>query len=494
VQQPGVQLPLWESEQRKVSARSDSPGAVGDDPGRLIDDAHRASVDEEDRLGELVGQRVKMERPSGNRRTIYEPSTMLFLPDCPAFETLSGTYACLTGSSGLIESWVNSVMGDLDRSSCFGPTAVARAAKKLNTEVHYCEGMPHDGELRIRDGRRIALIPSSGGHSRRERFTLAHELGHAALYELDPDLDQSGPGVDRLCDLFAGELLMPTKFVQMIWRETTNADAIVRLAYQTSTSLSASCVRIAEYLGSATTGLASADGSVSGSYGAKLASSYRVALANACKITPAGRPLMIVQNGLIVSTRGVANGRVVFLIRRQSERVRFWQDAGRSRPSGSGVRGHVFISYVREDSERVDELQRRLQAAGIPVWRDTCDLWPGEDWRAKIRRAITDNALVFIACFSRASLARSKSYYCEELTLAIEQLRLRPADDAWLIPVRLDDCEVPDRDIGGGRTLTSIQRADLFGDHIGEGTNRIVDSILRILRQSDPRRDTNDTL
>jgi hypothetical protein len=148
---------------------------------------------------------------------------------------------------------------------------------------------------------------------------------------------------------------------------------------------------------------------------------------------------------------------------------------------------------VREDFERVDELQRRLQAAGIPVWRDTCDLWPGEDWRAKIRRAITDNALVFIACFSRASLARSKSYHWEELTLAIEQLRLRPADDPWLIPVRFDDCEVPGRDIGGGRTLTSIQRADLFGDHIGEGTNRLVDSILRILRRLDPRRDTNGT-
>ena len=48
-----------------------------------------------------------------------------------------------------------------------------------------------------------------------------------------------------------------------------------------------------------------------------------------------------------------------------------------------------------------------LEAAGIPVWRDTADLWPGEDWRMNIRRAITDNALVFIACFSLVSLARS---------------------------------------------------------------------------------------
>jgi TIR domain/SEC-C motif len=145
------------------------------------------------------------------------------------------------------------------------------------------------------------------------------------------------------------------------------------------------------------------------------------------------------------------------------------------------VAGHVFISYVREDSHRVDQLQRILQAAGLPVWRDTADLWPGEDWRTKIRRAITDNALVFIACFSRASLARDTSYQNEELTLAIEQMRLRRPDDPWLIPVRFDDCEIPDWDIGGGRTLMSNQRADLLGDGFDDGAARLVGAILRIL-------------
>ena len=149
--------------------------------------------------------------------------------------------------------------------------------------------------------------------------------------------------------------------------------------------------------------------------------------------------------------------------------------------------GHVFISYVREDSRRVDQLQQKLEAAAIPVWRDTADLWPGEDWRAEIRRAISDNALVFIVCFSRASLARDKSYQNEELTLAIEQLRLRRPDDPWLIPVRFDDCDIPDWDIGGGRTLTSIQRVDLFGDRPNEGIIRLIAAIMRILgRQIDP--------
>ena len=143
--------------------------------------------------------------------------------------------------------------------------------------------------------------------------------------------------------------------------------------------------------------------------------------------------------------------------------------------------GHAFISYVRMDSLAVDGLQRALEAATIQVWRDTTRLWPGEDWRAKIRDAITSEAFVFIACFSRQSLAREKSYQNEELALAIEQLRLRQPDAPWLIPVRLDECAIPDHDLGGGRVLSSIQRVDLFGDHRAAALSRLVISVLRIL-------------
>ena len=150
-------------------------------------------------------------------------------------------------------------------------------------------------------------------------------------------------------------------------------------------------------------------------------------------------------------------------------------------PGGSQAVGHAFISYVREDARRVDRLQQALEAAGIPVWRDTADLWPGEDWRAKIRAEITANALVFIACFSRASVARARSFQNEELAIAVEQVRLRRPDDPWLIPVRLEECEIPDYDLGGGRSLASIQRVDLFGEHSGEELTRLVTAVSRIL-------------
>ena len=93
---------------------------------------------------------------------------------------------------------------------------------------------------------------------------------------------------------------------------------------------------------------------------------------------------------------------------------------------------HAFLSYVREHLDKVDRLQQGFKTAGIAVWRDTRDLWPGEDWQMKIRQAITDNAIAFIACFSHNSLAREETYQNEELTLAIQQLRLRKPGTPWL--------------------------------------------------------------
>jgi pimeloyl-ACP methyl ester carboxylesterase len=145
------------------------------------------------------------------------------------------------------------------------------------------------------------------------------------------------------------------------------------------------------------------------------------------------------------------------------------------------VAGHAFVSYVREDSAEVDRLQRVLREAGIPVWRDKSDLWPGEDWQARIREAIIDDALVFIVCFSRNSLSKVKSYQNEELVLAVEQLRLRRTEQPWLIPVRFDDCRIPDRDLGGGRRLSSLQWVDLFDDAFDDGAKRLVAAIRRIL-------------
>jgi hypothetical protein len=99
----------------------------------------------------------------------------------------------------------------------------------------------------------------------------------------------------------------------------------------------------------------------------------------------------------------------------------------------------VFLSYVREDSYKVDRLCRVLDTAQISYWRDRTSLGPGDAWKLKIRDAIRSGSLVFLACFSNHSRAKPESYMNEELTLAVEAFRLMPPGRTWLIPVRFDD-------------------------------------------------------
>ncbi|SHN88467.1 TIR domain-containing protein [Geodermatophilus obscurus] len=150
----------------------------------------------------------------------------------------------------------------------------------------------------------------------------------------------------------------------------------------------------------------------------------------------------------------------------------------------SSTPGHAFISYVREDAEHVDRLQELLEAAGVAVWRDTENLWPGQDWRIEIRRAITTGSLAFIACFSENSQAREQSYQNEELLLAVEQLRRRAPGKQWLFPVRFAECELPAFDLGAGRTLDDLQRSDLFGDRRDVTTTRLITAVVRLLDSS----------
>jgi hypothetical protein len=158
-------------------------------------------------------------------------------------------------------------------------------------------------------------------------------------------------------------------------------------------------------------------------------------------------------------------------------------------------RGHAFISYVHEDTPRVDRLQRFLEDNGVPVWRDTRNLWPGEDWELKIREAIATQSLAFVACFSRNSQGRQKTYQSAELRIAIDQLRLLPPDAAYLMPVRFDNCSIPDFDLGGGKTLRSLNRADLFDESWSQEADRLLAGIRRILGPSEAdRRPPSETL
>ncbi|WP_158854166.1 toll/interleukin-1 receptor domain-containing protein [Saccharothrix deserti] len=143
--------------------------------------------------------------------------------------------------------------------------------------------------------------------------------------------------------------------------------------------------------------------------------------------------------------------------------------------------GHVFLSYVREDERRVGRLQHLLEAADLPVWRDTDNLWPGQDWKLEISKAIGRGSFAFIVCFSEHSAARDKSYQNEELVLAAEQMRLRRPGKPWLIPVRFAEVDVPHFSLGAGRMLSDLQGVDLVGDNWESGAVRLTTAIKMML-------------
>jgi hypothetical protein len=133
---------------------------------------------------------------------------------------------------------------------------------------------------------------------------------------------------------------------------------------------------------------------------------------------------------------------------------------------------HVFISYVREDSEPVDRLVDELRQHGIEVWLDRDSIAPGERWREVIVKAIRAGDL-FIACFSRDYLERDRTYMNDELTLAIDELRMRSTDRSWFIPVSLDGVGIPRRAISGSETLHDLQSVNLCENWLA-GVTQIV--------------------
>ena len=101
------------------------------------------------------------------------------------------------------------------------------------------------------------------------------------------------------------------------------------------------------------------------------------------------------------------------------------------------------------------------QERGLDPWLDEVDLLPGQIWKEEIPKAIR-KAKIFLACLSTRSV-KKVGYIQNEFRLALSAFGERPPGSIFLIPARLDDCEVPDlqipdrgltlRDIHSGRPL-----------------------------------------
>jgi TIR domain/Effector-associated domain 7 len=125
----------------------------------------------------------------------------------------------------------------------------------------------------------------------------------------------------------------------------------------------------------------------------------------------------------------------------------------------------IFLSYAREDTQKVESLYQQLSDAGFRPWMDTKDILAGEKWQRSIQHALQQSQF-FLACLSQTSVIK-RSYLRREFREALEKRQEMLDSDIYLIPVRLEECEIPEE-------LREHQGVDLFAE---DGWTRLVKAL-----------------
>jgi hypothetical protein len=128
------------------------------------------------------------------------------------------------------------------------PTDLDSVGAKLGVTGFEAADLAGSGELR-KDGEGLRIFYSHYLPAERRRFTIAHELGHAVLERSGSHAPRYGKELERLCDLFAVELLMPKHVFVDVARGEVSTQQILDIARHFRTSVTATGFRFAELRG-----------------------------------------------------------------------------------------------------------------------------------------------------------------------------------------------------------------------------------------------------
>ncbi len=101
----------------------------------------------------------------------------------------------------------------------------------------------------------------------------------------------------------------------------------------------------------------------------------------------------------------------------------------------------VFICCASEDVSTAKVIHDKLVLLGHRPWLYSRDLLPGEHWKRRIKREI-EQSEVFFFCLSPRSVSKA-GFVQAEFRFALEMSRELPAGRVFIIPVILEDCEMP---------------------------------------------------
>jgi hypothetical protein len=103
----------------------------------------------------------------------------------------------------------------------------------------------------------------------------------------------------------------------------------------------------------------------------------------------------------------------------------------------------VFLCHSLGDKHDVKQLFQRLKAYNIDPWLDKEKLLPGQDWNMEIQKAVRNSDVVLI-CLSRDFIVK-EGYGQKEIKLALDTALEKPEGTIYLIPLKLEECELPQR-------------------------------------------------
>ena len=121
----------------------------------------------------------------------------------------------------------------------------------------------------------------------------------------------------------------------------------------------------------------------------------------------------------------------------------------------SGQKLIPFVSYSKIDITHVREFAAKLKSESwIDPWFDEEDILPGQVWQDRVTHGVSNSHAVIIL-LSKAAVA-SEGYFHKEIKLALDTAAEKPEDTIFIIPIRLDECNVP-------QMLQKYQYVDYFG-------------------------------
>ncbi|GIM94692.1 toll/interleukin-1 receptor domain-containing protein [Paractinoplanes toevensis] len=101
----------------------------------------------------------------------------------------------------------------------------------------------------------------------------------------------------------------------------------------------------------------------------------------------------------------------------------------------------VFLCHASDDKDVVRGLHQNLTHDGVNCWLDDVDLVGGQNWDEEITKAIRRSRFVLV-CLSKNSVSKT-GYVQKELRRALDVADEQPEGRAFIIPVRLKPCEIP---------------------------------------------------